>query len=114
MQVLRSYAHFLQIVREIFGHTLRQRRDKHALTACDAVIDFTEKIVDLPFRRTDGDAWVDETGGANDLLYGFRRMLFFVRPRSSRDEHRLMDHSFEFVKGERPILSRAGQAETML
>ena len=68
MQVFDLDATFEQIIGQILGHLLGQRRDERTLVLRHAVLDLREQIVDLPFDRPHLDLRIDQAGRADDLL----------------------------------------------
>jgi hypothetical protein len=63
VHVPHAHAHLLQVVRQILGHALRERRDEHALAASLANADLVEQIVDLTAHGPHLDLRVEETRG---------------------------------------------------
>ena len=90
VQVARLDARLEQVVGQVLGHLLRQRRDEHALAALLAPADLVQQVVDLVLRRAQLDLGVDEAGRADQLLgddasSGAAR----TAPGRRRDEHEL-------------------------
>ena len=81
VQVVRAHPHLLQIVREILGHALRQRRDEDALILRRALLHFVEQIVDLAARRPHVDLWIDQSRRADHLFDDLRTARHLQRPR---------------------------------
>ena len=63
VEVARTDSCLEQVVREVFGHLLRQRRHEHALTDVLAVADLVEEVVDLVLGGAQLDVGVHDTGG---------------------------------------------------
>ena len=61
-----------QIVGEVLGHLLGQRRDEAALVALDAPAHLRDEVVDLTVRLLDLDGRIDEPGRPDDLLHDLR------------------------------------------
>ncbi len=59
VEVVGADAHLLQVVGEVFGHPLRERRDEHALAAVDACPRFIEQVIDLASGRPNVDHRVE-------------------------------------------------------
>ena len=68
VEVLDPDAELLEVVAQVLGHLLRQRRDEHPLAAFDARTDLLEQVVDLALGRLDGDRRVDDAGRPDQLL----------------------------------------------
>ena len=49
MQVAHTDAHLDEIVGQVLGHLLRERRDEHALVGLGAAADLLDQVVDLSF-----------------------------------------------------------------
>ena len=60
VEVLDLDAELLEVVGEVLGHLLGQRRDQGALAALDAAPDLLEQVVDLALGGADGDRRVDD------------------------------------------------------
>src|SRR5262249_5768214 len=115
VQVADADADFAEILGEVFGHTLCERGDEGALVAFRANADFFEEIIDLALDRANFDLWIDEAGGANDLLdEGTAGAGEFVRARRRRDVNDLIHAVLEFFEGERTIVERGWHAETVV
>ena len=59
-----------QVVGEVLGHLLRQRRHEDALVLVDPQLDLVDQVVDLALGRLEHHLGVDEAGRADDLLDG--------------------------------------------
>ena len=53
-----------QVVGQVLGHLLRQRRHEHALADVGAAADLAEEVVDLVLRRAQLDLGVDDARSA--------------------------------------------------
>ena len=62
-----------QVVGQVFGHLLGQRRDQHALVALRRAGGSLPSVVDLMARRTDLDFGIDEPRRTDDHLDDLRR-----------------------------------------
>ncbi len=58
----------LQILRQRFGHFLRQRHDKHSFFLFDALLDLGNEVVDLSVGRSDADKRIEKPRRTYDLL----------------------------------------------
>ena len=65
VQVARPDARLEQVVGQVLGHLLRQRRHEHALAGLLAPADLVEQVVDLVLRRAQLDLRVDDPGRAD-------------------------------------------------
>jgi hypothetical protein len=73
VQVAHLEAVLEQIVGEVFGHLLRERRDQHALVFFGALANLVHQIVDLMARRPHLDFGIDEARRPDDHLDDLRR-----------------------------------------
>ena len=83
VQVARLDARLEQVVGQVLGHLLRQRRDEHALADLLAAADLVQQVVDLVLRRAQLDLGVDDPGRADQLLRDDRRVAQLERRRAS-------------------------------
>ena len=111
VEVLDLDAEFVQVIGQIFGHLLRQRRDDRTLALLHATADQLEQIVDLAFGRLDGYVWVDDAGRPDELLDDLLAALELVWPGRGAHVYRLVDAGLEFLERERAIVERRRQAE---
>ena len=74
VQVADAEAHLEQVVGQVLGHLLGQRRHQRALVAIDAPADLVHQIVDLVARLAHLDLGIDDPGRAHDLLDDPRRV----------------------------------------
>ena len=81
MQVVHLDAQFTQIVGQVLGHTLGQRRDQDTLTLLDPLVDLADQIVHLTLHRLDHDLRIDDAGGSDDLLHNLLAALQLVGTR---------------------------------
>ena len=68
VQVAHPQTLLEQVLGEVLGHLLGERRDEHALALGDTVVDQLDQVVDLTLGRLDDHLGVDEPGRAHDLL----------------------------------------------
>src|SRR5262245_52052210 len=82
------------------------------MIAAYALADACEQIVDLSRNRLYGDLWINQAGGADDLLHHDTRCFaeFVVAWCSAYEEH-FGVMFFEFFKLQRPVVERAGKAK---
>ena len=115
VQVAYADPVLLQVVGEVLGHTLGERRDQDPLVALLPQADLVEQVVHLPFHRTHVDRGVHEPGRADDLLHhdAPRELELFV-PRRGRDEHHARDEAHELGDPERPVIERRGKPEPVV
>ena len=92
VEVLDLDAQLLEVVGQVLGHLLGQRRDERPLAALDAAADLLEQVVDLAVGRPDGDRRVDDAGRADELLDDVARAaLELVRAGRRAHVDRLVD-----------------------
>ena len=77
VQVAHFHAVVAQIVSQLLGHALGQRRDQHALVFVHADADFLQHIVHLRAGRAHFHFRVHQAGGAHQLLHHLAGMVFF-------------------------------------
>ncbi len=68
VEVARLDTRLEQVVGQVLGHLLRQRRDERALAELLAAADLVQQVVDLVLRRPQLDLGVDDPGRAHELL----------------------------------------------
>ena len=61
-------AHLVQVVGEVLGHLLGERRDEDPLAPLDALPDAVDEVVDLALGGPDLDGRVDDARGPDELL----------------------------------------------
>ncbi|CAB4864384.1 unannotated protein [freshwater metagenome] len=113
MQILDLHAHPSQIVSEILGHLLRERRDENPLVLYDSLANALEHIVDLTLGWLDDDLRVDETRRTDDLFDDAVDDPHFVLAWCRRQIHLLAHSVQEFWPLEWSVVQRAGKAETV-
>ena len=85
VEVARLDAGLEQVVGQVLGHLLRQRRDEHALARLLARADLAEQVVDLVLRRPQLDLGIDDARRPDQLLGDDRRVAQLERrPASPR------------------------------
>ncbi len=114
VEIARLDARLEQVVGEVLGHLLRQRRDEDALVRLLAAADLAEQVVDLVLRRPELDLGVDDPGRADQLLRDDLRVTELVRARRRRDEHHLTHLAEELVEAERAVVERGREPEAVV
>src|SRR5581483_7060483 len=105
-------AHLGVVLRKIFGHTLGERSDEHALFAFDALANFVEQVVDLAFDGTDLDLGIDKPGRPNNLFDDHAgRLGQFVGAGSGGDVNGLIDSGFELLELQGAIVESRRKTE---
>ena len=84
VEVLDLDPELAQVVGQVLGHPLRERRDDRPLAAIDPAPDLLEQVVDLALGRADADRRVDDAGRADQLLDDPFALLELVRARAWR------------------------------
>ena len=111
VEVARPYAGLEQVVGQVLGHLLRQRRDEDALARLLAVADLVEEVVDLVPCRAQLHLGVDDAGRADQLLRDDLRARELERAGCRGDEHELVHLPQELVEPQRAVVERRRQAE---
>ena len=104
-----------QVVGEILGHALGEGGDEHALVLVRALTDLPDEVVDLPLRRAHLHLRVHQAGRANHLLHELAlRRGDLVIARGGGHVHALALAVVKLLPGQRPVIQRTRQAETVL
>ncbi len=111
VQVARLDARLEQVVGQVLGHLLRQRRDERALAQLLAAADLVQQVVDLVLRRAQLDLGVDDPGRPHELLGDSRRVAELERAGRRGHEHHLVHLVQELVEAERPVVERGREPE---
>ena len=114
MQVPDPNAQLDQVVGQVLGHFLGQRRDEHALLGLGAGVDLGDQVVDLALGRLHDHLRIDEPGGPHDLLDDLLRLLELVLSRRGRHEDHLVHVLDELVEPQGPVVERGREPETVL
>src|SRR5205823_7716237 len=69
VQIAAAHADFGIIFSQVLRHALGERGDEHALVGFSALADFAEQVVHLSLDGTDFHLWIEQAGGADDLLH---------------------------------------------
>src|SRR6266850_1612209 len=114
MQVLDLDPHLTQVVGQVLGHLLRERRHDRALAPLDAGAQLPEQVVDLLVGRAHLDLRIHEARRPDDLIDLLRGALGLVWTWRRRHEDGLVETRLELVEGQWPVVKRAWQAEPVL
>src|SRR3569623_465444 len=114
MQITHAHAVLIQIIGEVFRHTLGERGDQHAFADLHALVLFGQEIVHLRDRGPYDDLWIDQSGRPHDLLGNLIGVRALVVGGRRRDEDALRTPRLEFLKFERAVVHRRGQAEAVI
>ena len=114
VQVAHPHTLLEQVVGEVLGHLLGQRRHQHPLVAGGPLADLVQEVVDLSLGRFDDDLGVDQPGGPDDLLDDAVALGQLVRAGSGREVDGLPDAGEELLPPQRAVVHRAGQAEPVV
>ena len=114
VEIAHPHAQLEEIVGEVFGHLLGQRRDQDAIALRHPAVDLLQQIVDLALGRLDDDFGVDEARRPHDLLDHLLRDLDLVGARCRREKHHLGHALDELVEAQRAVVGRGRQPEAVL
>ncbi len=114
VQIAHLHAVFVEIVGELLGHALGERRDQHALAFVHPQANLTEHVVHLAAGRPHLDERVHQPGGPHHLLHHLIRVLAFIVCRGGGDKHGLPHLALEFGKLERPVVQRRRQPKAVV
>ncbi len=68
VQITHLQSHIAQIIRQIFGRALRQRRNENALLFFDPLPAKLNRLIDLVLERFQGDSRIEQSRWPNNLL----------------------------------------------
>ena len=115
VQVVGADAHLLQVVREVLGHLLRQRRDEDALAGA------RRAAAPRPAGRRSGPSSACTSISGSMRPVGrmicsttCSRVLLLVRPGRRRDEDDAVDVLLELLEVQRAVVQRRRQAEAVV
>ena len=114
VQIPHLDAVLVEVVGQVLGHPLGERRHEHALVLFGAQVDLGEEVVDLRLRRPHLERRIDEAGRPHDLLDHLPRVLLLVVGGRRRHEHRLRQQALELVEAQRPVVERRRQPEAVV
>ena len=114
VEVARANPGLEQVVGQVLGHLLRQRRHEHALARLLAAADLVQEVVDLVLGRPQLDLGVDQEGRPDQLLGDDLRVAQLERARRRRDEDELVDLVEELVEAQRPVVERGRKPEAVV
>ena len=106
-----------QVVGEVLGHLLGQRRDEDPLVAPGAQRDLVDEVVDLALGRLEHDLGVDQAGRPDDLLDrrpGRCGLGQLVGTGRRRQVEGLADPVEELLPHQRAVVHRARQPEAVV
>ena len=113
MQVSDTNTKVRQIIGEIFGHLLGQRRDQNPFVIRRPCTNGFHEIVNLPLGWLDNNFRIDQARGANDLFDKLAASFsHFEIAGSGRQVHGLPDTLAEFFEGQGPVVQSGGKPET--
>ena len=81
MEVAGLHARLEQVVRQVLGHLLRQRRHEYPLADLGTAADLLEQVIDLILRRAQLHDRVDDARRTDQLLADHRRVSQLVGAR---------------------------------
>src|SRR6266568_3080498 len=115
VQIAAADTDLSEIFRQVFGHTLGQSGDQHALTFLRAKANLLKQVVHLALHGANFHFGIHEASGANDLLDdNSARACEFVGTRRRGHIHDLVHAVLEFLEGERAIIEGGGHAEAVV
>ena len=101
VHVAHAHAVLVQILGEVLGHALGQRRHQRAVAAARDLLDLAEHVVDLAARRADLDRRIDEAGRADHLFDEYAAgLLHLPVARRRRDVDGLRPHRLPFLEAQ--------------
>ena len=112
MQILYADAGLAEVIGQILGHFLGQRRHQHALICFGPAVNLTHQVIDLTGDRSNLYHRIDQPGRPDDLLRHLRRRIEFISGGSRRHINDLLDPLFELFKLQWPVIQRRRQPET--
>ena len=104
VEVAHPHARLLQIRGKLFCHALCEGCDDHALLTCDSFLNASHEVIDLSCSWHDSNLWINDAGGADELLHDLIRMRELVAPRGGRHIDRLAHARLKLFEGERAII----------
>ena len=115
MYVFTADAEVYQVARQLFGHALGEGGHQHALAFVHGVLYLVQQVVYLAHGGPHLHDRIEQTRGTYHLLH--HHALGFVQlvvGRCGADVYRLAGEVVELVVGQRPVVQRRRQAETVL
>src|SRR5579884_796305 len=114
VQVVNLDVQVFQVLGQVLGHLLGQRRHQHALALLHTLTYLADEVVNLASGRLDDNRRVYQAGGPDDLLDDLLAVLALVGAGRGRDKEGLADALLELVPLERAVVSGRGQAKAVL
>ena len=114
MQVFDLDAAFQQIIGKVLGHLLGERGDERTFVPGHTILDFGQKIVDLPFHGPYVDLRINKACRTDDLFHHTITQTQFVIARRRGQIYGLADALQKFRPFERTIVHCGGQTEAVL
>ena len=114
VQVAYADTVLIEVLGEIFGHPLGQRRHQHPLARRDRDADLLEEVVHLGRCRPNVHRRVDKARGPYQLFNDAARAFALVRSRRCGNEDHLRGELLPFVEPQRPVVERRRKPETVL
>ena len=114
MQVAHLHTVVAQVIGELFGHALGQRRDQNTLVLFNSDADLLQHIIDLVGGGPDFHNGVHQARGPNQLFNHLARMCLFIISRCCGDKDHLAHPLFKLLQFQWPVVQRTGQSEAVL
>ena len=114
MEIPHLHPCFREEIGKIFRHFLGEGCNKHPFMGILPFVDFSQKIIHLSFNGTHFDTRVQKAGRTDNLLRQVCLYPHFIGPRRSRYVNNLVNPLRKFIKGQRPVIQSARQAETVV
>ena len=114
MDVAHAHADAAQVLVQLLGHALGERRDERALVGLGALADLLHQVVHLVLGGPDLDGRVQQAGRPDHLLHHQAfGLLQFVVGRRGADVDLLARQGLEFLELQGAVVGRRGQAEAV-
>ena len=114
VHVVHLHTGIEQVVGEVLGHALGERRHQHALVPRGALANLFQQVVNLTAHGPHINLGVEEPRGTNDLLDVVLAHAQLVVTRRRRDVDELRDARLKLVKAQGTVVEGRRQAETVL
>ena len=113
VHVARLHALIQQMVGQILGHLLRERRDEHAFVSRSPLLRLVDDVVDLAGARAHDDLRVQKARRADDLVHLRLAHALLVVARRGRYVDELRNALLELVEAQGAVVQAAGQTEAV-